>query len=68
MTGEEQVATPEVVSVQLNVTVTSELFHPFILGGGDCDALIDGAVLSMFTVTLVVVLLPAASVAVTSMT
>ena len=53
---------------QLKLTATSELFHPLALGSGDCDALIDGDVLSMFTVTLVVVLLPAASVAVTSMT
>jgi hypothetical protein len=42
---------------------TSELFHPAALGAGVTKAEIEGAVLSMFSVTLVLAVLPALSTA-----
>jgi hypothetical protein len=68
ITGAGQIATPESESLQVNVTVTLALFQPFAFGG--CDELADtvGGVLSMFSVMLVVALLPALSVAVPEMT
>jgi hypothetical protein len=58
-----QVATPEVPSVQVNVTVTSELFHLATLAAGLAAAEMEGAVLSMLSVTLAVAVFPALSVA-----
>src|SRR3954463_3620056 len=50
-----QLATPEPSSPQVNVTVTSVLFHPDAFASGDCDTVIDGAVLSILTVAVCVV-------------
>jgi hypothetical protein len=51
-------------AVQVNVTVTWELFHPAALGVGETTAMILGAVFDRLTVTVVVAVLPATSVAV----
>ena len=65
-TGAEQLAIPERVSVPLNVTVTSVLFHPLASGTGDAVAVATGAVLSIFSAGDVnIAELPAASVTVT---
>ena len=55
---------PEVVSVQVNVTVTFDVYTPDPLGGGEVMAVIVGGVLSILSVTLPAVLFPALSVAV----
>src|SRR5207244_1219196 len=56
----------ERLSVPVNVTVTSVLFHPFTLGRGRAAATASGAFLSIFTAGDVnVLLLPAASVTTT---
>jgi hypothetical protein len=57
-----ELATPESVSLQLKLTVTSVLFQPFAFAAGDCDALADGAVLSMLIpVTVAELVFPALS-------
>src|SRR5947207_337360 len=67
LTGSVHVATPELSSAQVNVTVTSLLFQPAALGAGVMLPMMVGFVRSMFTVTFLGVLLPAASVATTWM-
>src|SRR5262245_40031327 len=47
-TGAEQPAMPERLSVPVNVTVTSVLFHPVEEGSGDAAAEATGFVLSIF--------------------
>ena len=59
---------PESASAQTKLTVTSAWFHPAAFGAGEADAAIVGGVLSRLTVTFVVALLPAVSVAVPVMT
>src|SRR5712692_6673203 len=55
-------ATPEPVSVQLNVTVTGALYQPFALGDRSGVALINGAVVSTtVTVNVLVEEFPRAS-------
>jgi hypothetical protein len=54
--------------VQVKLTVTFELFHPFALGAGITPAAIFGGVFAMFRVTLVLAVFPALSVAVPEMT
>ncbi len=39
--------TPDRASVQLKLIVTGTLFHPFVLGGTDLDAVTIGGVTSM---------------------
>ena len=57
-------ATPEPVSVQLNVTVTEALYQPFALGDRSGVAVIAGAVVSTtVTVNVLVDEFPCASVA-----
>jgi len=65
--GDGQLATPESESLHAKVTVTLELFQPLAFGAGDGVAVIVGGVLSMFTLTLVLDMLPALSVAVPEM-
>jgi hypothetical protein len=67
VTGDGQLATPESESPHAKVTATLELFHPLAFGTGDGVAVIVGGVLSMFTLTLVLDMLPALSVAVPEM-
>ena len=62
--GDGQLAIPESASVQAKVTTTSVLFHPAALAGGEADAEIAGAVLSMFRVIVVCAVFPATSVTV----
>src|SRR5579859_1501076 len=62
--GEAQVATPESVSAQVKLTVTLVLFQPNDVGWGVSVAVIEGGVLSILSVTAVLALLPALSVAV----
>lgn len=57
-------AIPESESEQVKLTVTFELFHPAESGVGETLAVIDGAVSSMLTFTVVVAVTPALSVAV----
>ena len=64
VTGPVHDFTPDVPSVQLNVTTTLPLFHPFAFAAGVREPAIDGADLSTFTVTLPVALLPTRSLAV----
>src|SRR3989442_322988 len=52
---------PEAASAQVNVTVTSVLFHPAAFGDGDATAVIVGGALSTLTVTLVAAWVPARS-------
>src|SRR5262245_5140382 len=59
---------PDSASVAAKVTATGPLFHPSALGSGDEMAVTAGAVLSRFTVTLAVAVLPDLSVAVPSIT
>src|SRR5439155_14126947 len=63
LTGEVTFATPERVSVAENVTVTSELFHPFAFAAGDCAAVSTGGVLSRLMSTVAEAWLPAKSTA-----
>jgi hypothetical protein len=51
--GDGQFAIPDVASVQVNVTVTSDLFHPALLGAGDTFAEIKGGLLSTPTISIV---------------
>src|ERR1700739_1997418 len=53
-----------VPTVQVNVTVTLELFQPFEFGAGEAAAVIIGAVLPMFRVIATVAVFPATSVTV----
>src|SRR5437660_6641546 len=62
-TGAGQVAIPESASLHAKVTVTAVLFHPAAFGAGVIVPEITGDVRSIFTVRIVVELLPAASVA-----
>jgi hypothetical protein len=62
-----QEATPEPESKQEKFTVTLVLFQPLAFGVGDVAAITVGGVLSMLTITLVVAVLPALSVAVPEM-
>ena len=63
VTGVVQVATPDVPSEQVKVTVTLALFQPPAFGSGDLPAEMVGAVLSTRTVAVwVLSTLPAASV------
>jgi hypothetical protein len=62
--GDGQLVTPESESAQANVTVTAVLFQPAAFGGGLCDAVTCGGVLSILRVTLVLAEFPAPSVAV----
>jgi hypothetical protein len=55
---------PLAESEHVNVTVTTELFHPAAFGAGAVVAVIVGGVLSTRTVTDVVAVLPALSLAV----
>ncbi len=65
VTGAGQVSTPERVSAQAKVTVTSVLFQPSGLASSTRAAVTDGAVRSMLTpVRVAEALLPARSVAV----
>jgi hypothetical protein len=66
--GGVQVATPDRESAQENVTVTFELFQELEFAAGEALAAIVGAVLSIFTVILVLAVLPALSVAVPEIT
>ena len=50
--------------MQVNVTVTFELFHPAAFGGGAATAVILGAVFERLMVTVFVAVFPATSVAV----
>jgi hypothetical protein len=64
-TGEGQVAIGYEPAVQVNVTVTVELFQPLLLGLGEAAALVVGRTTGwMLRVTLVEAELPALSVAV----
>jgi hypothetical protein len=67
-TGEGQTEVPLNESLQLNETITSELFHPAAVGDGLIEALMLGIVLSMFSVTAAVAVFPALSVAVPEIT
>ena len=63
-TGAVHDAISESVSEQLKLTVTSLLFHPALFAEGDCDGVMVGAVLSIFTASACAVSrLPARSVA-----
>ncbi len=62
--GEGQFGTPERESAQAKVTVTFELFQPLEFAAGEGLAVMVGAVSSMFTVMVVLAVLPALSVAV----
>jgi len=53
-----------VVAVQLNVTVTGELFQPPEFGWGVIEAVIVGSVVAMLTCAVVLAELPAISVTV----
>ena len=65
VTGEGHVKTPDKASEQVNVTVAlAAVTIPFAFGVGETVAVIVGGVLSMLTLVLVGVLLPATSVAV----
>jgi hypothetical protein len=66
-TGDGQVATPDKESAHEKVTVTLELFQPLEFAPGEALAVIVGAVLSIFTVMLVLAVFPALSVAVPEM-
>jgi len=65
-TGPGQTAIPEppLLSAQEKVTVTLDVFQPFPFGAGEADAVIVGAALSSFTLTVVEAELPALSVVV----
>lgn len=63
VTGSGQVLIPDCVSLQVNVTVTGPLFQPSPLAGVR-TAVMSGLVLSMLTVTVTELLLPALSTAV----
>ena len=63
-TGSGQLATPEPVSVQTNVTVTAELFQPAGVDAGRAVAVMVGGRVSMETVADAEAVLPATSVAV----
>ena len=65
--GPEQLATPEPVAEQVNVTMTGVLFHPAALGDGAMLAVIMGGARSMLIVSATEAVLPAASVATTWM-
>src|SRR5947209_18973673 len=67
-TGAGQVAIPESASLHAKVTVIAVLFHPAALGAGVTVPVITGGVRSIFTVRVVVEVLPAASVATTCST
>jgi len=67
-TGAGQTSTPLPPSTQENVTVISVLFQPAASGTGVAVAVILGGVLSLLTVTEMLALLPALSVAVPEMT
>jgi hypothetical protein len=67
VTGGGQVATPDKESAHEKVTVTLELFQPLEFASGEALAVIVGAVLSIFTVMLVLAVFPALSVAVPEM-
>src|SRR5262249_29051543 len=58
------VAIPDKASEQVNATATLVLFQPAALGAGVAVELITGETLSIFTVSLVLALFPATSVAV----
>ena len=58
-------ATPDSASAALKVTTTALLFQRFAFGPGDAVPVTTGGVLSMFSVTLAVAVLPAWSTAVT---
>lgn len=66
--GAGQVATPDSLSEQVKVTVTSLLFHPAGLGWGVTVGDRVGGVLSMLSVTDVLAVFPALSTAVPEMT
>src|SRR6185295_19135577 len=55
---------PDPESAQVKCTVTGPATMPLAFGAGESAALMTGAVLSMFSVTLAVALLPALSIAV----
>ncbi|PYQ14047.1 MAG: hypothetical protein DMF80_13405 [Acidobacteria bacterium] len=63
-TGDEHDAAPLSASKHLKVTVTFELFQPPASGGGSMTPVMVGGVLSRFTMTDAVAVLPAKSVAV----
>jgi len=65
--GDEHVATPDVASEHVKLTVTSALFQPLAFGAGEAVAVIVGGVLSIFRLTLVLAVFPALSVAVPEM-
>ena len=67
VTGEAQLATPDKVSEQLKLTVTLELFQPNELATGTRLAVMTGGVLSMFSTTAALAVLPALSDAVLEM-
>src|SRR5439155_3441118 len=58
-TGEGHAAIPEPPSEQVKLTVTGALFQPFVFGGADRVAVMPGALLSIFSVTLVLAVFPA---------
>jgi hypothetical protein len=64
-TGNEQDAMPLILSEQVNVTVTFELFQPATLAGGAAVPVITGGTLSNVTLTDNVAVLPARSAAAT---
>ena len=61
--GEEQVATPDSASAQVKEVVTSTRRQPAAFAAGALEAVIDGAVLSMFSVTVRDVFFPFAATA-----
>jgi len=52
---------PELVSLQVKLIVTSELFHPFVLGDGETAYVMVGGVLSILRASVPAVQLPAGS-------
>ena len=63
MTGGVQDAIPPLPPEHVKLTMTLELFQPLAFAGGDTEAVIFGAVLLIFRVTLAVAVFPALSVA-----
>src|SRR4051812_40827310 len=70
VTGKVRVpgATPDNASAAAKVTVTGADDHPLALATGDRDAVTTGFVLSIFSVTVAVAMLPALSRAVREIT
>jgi len=62
--GEGFPVAPESASVQVNVTVTGDLFQPAALGSGEGEAVMTGGVLSIFRITQTVAVFPEVSVTV----